>query len=415
MVILDKSSSMQKGTIAGSTKWSIAVDALTTVVTEFENKIELGLTMFPNPNQCSPGTVNVEPGLGKRADILAQLADAPPSTGNWTPMSQTLEAVATEPSLVNTTNGKYAVLITDGWQWCDPYDASTRFDPVDAVRQLNAAGVTTYVVGFGGAVDALTLNSVAVEAGTARAGCDPTGDTPTSPNPCYYQADDPTSLVAALRTVATNASTEICDGLDNDCDGEIDEDLTRSCGTACGTGTETCVAGAWAGCDAPEPEAEICDGLDNDCDGTADPGCECAAGETRDCGGTETAGACQPGTQTCAADGTWGTCAGAVTPQNEMCDGVDNDCDGQVDETTDDVGGLCGPGFICVDGGCDPMDPVQPVPDDDPTPPQTPAGDDGAAAAGCGCATGGDAGGNAGTLALLMLAGVLGLRRRRRG
>ena len=40
----------------------------------------------------------------------------------------------------------YAVLVTDGWQWCDPYDASTRFDGVDAVDSLNAAGVTTFVV-----------------------------------------------------------------------------------------------------------------------------------------------------------------------------------------------------------------------------------------------------------------------------
>ncbi len=67
---------------------------------------------------------------------------------------------------------------------------------------------------------------------------------------------------------------EICDGVDNDCQGGVDEGLVRSCGTdvgECVTGTETCSAGAWGACGgAIDPVAESCDALDNDCDGTAD-------------------------------------------------------------------------------------------------------------------------------------------------
>jgi hypothetical protein len=43
---------------------------------------------------------------------------------------------------------------------------------------------------------------------------------------------------------------EICDGLDQDGDGEIDEGLTRPCSNACGSGTETCATGEWTSCSA---------------------------------------------------------------------------------------------------------------------------------------------------------------------
>lgn len=69
---------------------------------------------------------------------------------------------------------------------------------------------------------------------------------------------------------------EVCNGEDDDCDGETDEDLSRECANACGKGTETCKAGKWTGCTAPPVPAEICDnGEDDDCDGVADDGCEC--------------------------------------------------------------------------------------------------------------------------------------------
>ncbi len=135
--------------------------------------------------------------------------------------------------------------------------------------------------------------------------------------------------------------TEVCDNLDNNCDGTVDEDLTRSstCGAgecAGNAGIETCTAGTW-GNDTCDPfagaVAEVCDNLDNDCDGTAD---EDLARLTT-CGAGECAG--NTGMETCSA-GTWGgdTCdpfAGAV-PEGPVGDAtcgdtLDNDCDGQTD------------------------------------------------------------------------------------
>ncbi|MCA9627709.1 MAG: putative metal-binding motif-containing protein, partial [Myxococcales bacterium] len=68
--------------------------------------------------------------------------------------------------------------------------------------------------------------------------------------------------------------TEVCNGKDDDCDGQVDEGLTRSCGTSvgeCEEGTETCNAGKWGACEgAIGPQTEACDELDNDCDGQTD-------------------------------------------------------------------------------------------------------------------------------------------------
>src|SRR6185503_9768796 len=63
MLVLDKSSSMQTGTIDGVTKWSIAQDAIDQVASQFEANVEIGLDIFPEPNECSPGQVHVGPAL----------------------------------------------------------------------------------------------------------------------------------------------------------------------------------------------------------------------------------------------------------------------------------------------------------------------------------------------------------------
>ncbi len=132
---------------------------------------------------------------------------------------------------------------------------------------------------------------------------------------------------------------EACDAQDNDCNGLVDEQLVRTCysgpsGTQgvglCTAGVATCSSGTWGACAGEvTPAAETCDGADNDCDGQLDEAL------TRSCysgpAGTQGVGVCRSGTATCSA-GTWGACAGEVTPVAESCDATDNDCDGQVDE-----------------------------------------------------------------------------------
>ena len=172
---------------------------------------------------------------------------------------------------------------------------------------------------------------------------------------------------------ALSGNDPTCDGVDDDCDGLTDESWSGATPTTCGagacaaTGAPACVAGAVADSCTPKPRLAptdlTCDGVDDDCDGQTDEDF------------VPLATACGEGV--CARTGAL-RCQGGVLvddceagePERDhdpSCDGFDEDCDGETDEDYPREVTRCGVGACadgtgeraCVDGevvnSCDPL------------------------------------------------------------
>jgi hypothetical protein len=178
-----------------------------------------------------------------------------------------------------------------------------------AVQSCGAGGVWTNGDSCANGCTAAACNvckpNSKICAGTALRTCNGSGSGWVVPDTdCKIRCD-----ATALRCIDCEKKAEVCDGLDNDCDGIADNNVpTKPCSPAC-AGTQRCVGGSYSGC-GPTNTDKCCGGVD--C-ATKKP-----AGGTASCNGSQCVPSCPGGTHLCGgqckSDNSVATCGDRCDP-----------------------------------------------------------------------------------------------------
>ena len=244
LIVLDHTDSMSAeptgkkppNTMAGHmlSKWYLATQAIKAVVAPpADTKISFGLELFPldpqtvdagtgmgtcmtlsqllsgmpsTNKQCQPAEVPVPPAPGTGTTITNLLAPETLRLCVSTPIALALGTARAELQSIAHGVAQYVLLVTDGGETC-------KGDVVGVAQQLAAAGIKTFVVGFGGVtgtggVNVPLLDNVACAGETAPGfpapctkGAGGYTATSTTGAPLFYSAQDGASLQTALQAI----------------------------------------------------------------------------------------------------------------------------------------------------------------------------------------------------------------------
>ncbi len=204
LIVLDRSGSMTTPIDLfnpfGATRWTTMRDALNNIVMQTQANIRWGLSVFPTDNDCgvSAGT-QVPIDINQYSAISGWLNGASPD-GN-TPANAGLDAaLAYFNSIPVNPEGRYVLFATDGEPNCD--DADPYPLTLGAVDALAAAGIKTYVIGFGDplGLPVSVLNDAAQKGGVPRAGGPP----------YYYEATNAAELQNVLQQISGGVIVPSC-------------------------------------------------------------------------------------------------------------------------------------------------------------------------------------------------------------
>jgi hypothetical protein len=150
--------------------------------------------LYPLDNECAIGGPAPAVSPMNSTAIAGALSGVNPEGGTptHTALQSTLSYYQSIP--VNAA-GRYVLLATDGEPNClAPNGDPSINESIAAVAALKAAGIPTFVVGFGDGVNAGTLQAMALAGGQSQ----------------YYAADSPAQLQLALDTIADQVALPDC-------------------------------------------------------------------------------------------------------------------------------------------------------------------------------------------------------------
>jgi hypothetical protein len=205
LIVLDRSCSM-RALVGGTPKWTIATQALTSLVKGYAGRIRFGLELFPSrlaTDRCVVGTIpipvaaNTEGAVESLLSASLATTDANyPSGPCVTPIDTAMTEAATDPALGDTSRSDFALLITDGEQaGCNAKNGNAT--TINEITTLHSRGVRTFVVGFGSSVSTASLDAFAQAGGAVN---------PSGPHK-FYDASDLASLDAALSAIGQASLT----------------------------------------------------------------------------------------------------------------------------------------------------------------------------------------------------------------
>jgi len=172
MLLQDISGSMNDSAGGGGSKWEQAKQALTTMLNNFSNELEIGFDAFPRDGSCGPGgRVIIDSELHSASKIFNKFPGISPngSTPLLAAMKKFLKP-ANAPQFLSKDATSYLIIVSDGDDTC----AGGFFQMGATAAQLSTTtsnllmqrGVKTYVIGFGNGASPAKLNAIAAAGGT---------------------------------------------------------------------------------------------------------------------------------------------------------------------------------------------------------------------------------------------------------